>query len=766
MYRDLIEDRVLAVGEFRKRSSAYALKSVHRADVGKYIDDGWEIARRGKRQHRLRKRKSHHVALEDRVWCLLYRMGYQDLGARKLQIRFQRDNGTAGTKQIDLFASDKETCIIVECKSREERGKRSLRQDILETRALQDHIRRSVHNHYRVRTKLIWIYVTSRIIWSEADLERAHDAGIYIITDNELQYFETFIGHMGPAGKYQILGELLQGQKISGTPPKKIPAIRGTLGGEKFYSFVTTPRDLLRISFVNHQALNHPDGTPAYQRMISSSRIKAIGEYIRSGGFFPTSILINFKESPRFDLLPNKENTNEHLKFGWITLPQKYRSAWIIDGQHRLYGYSGLDDHFLDQSISVVAFEGIPKAKEADLFISINHKQKSVPRGLLVALLADLKMGDPDPKTALSALASAVVRTINADKTSPFFQRFRLPDVPPTDHQNLTISEAVNGLTRSGLLGKVVHKAVAPGPLTGETDAATLERARKILNGYFDALRTANPDRWEAGASAYICVNPGVRAHLMLIPEIMAYITLQKSVDFLQAAPEEVVSEITAVAAPVFEFVRTASDEKVKQAYSRKFGEGGVRDYLFSLCELVAHKNSGFGSEEFKRAIQQRASDVISEANRDIMHLSELLTDVVIGTLKAVHGIQQLESGEPAYWELGISKPNMKEKAHKRQQEEPLERRKRKEAYLDLIDMKEIVEQSNNWPHFQTLLAFASPGEKKSGKHTGWIAQFNDIRKIAAHKNSLRTYTDDDLQFLDWLRSEVQPALEAAKANL
>jgi hypothetical protein len=51
-----------------------------------------------------------------------------------------------------------------------------------------------------------------------------------------------------------------------------------------------------------------------------------------------------------------------------------------------------------------------------------------VPKGLLVALLADLKMGDPDPRTALSALASAVVRTANSDKTGPFMQRFRMPD--------------------------------------------------------------------------------------------------------------------------------------------------------------------------------------------------------------------------------------------------------------------------------------------------------------------------------------------------
>lgn len=758
----LLEGRDSSAGEFRRRNSQFDTVSVHRADTAEYVDKGWEVRRRGKKTNSLRRPKTHHASLEDRAWCLLYRMGYPDIGSKHFVINFTRGNGSKGTKQIDAFAADPDTCIVVECKSRENRGKRDLRQDILETAALQEYIRSSVFRHYTTKPKIVWIYATTRIIWSDADLARANDAGIYVITDNELTYFETFIRHMGPAGRYQILGELLSGQRISSDPPGKIPAIRGKLGGYTFYSFVTTPRNLLRIAFVNHQALSHPDGAPAYQRMISSTRIKAIGQFIKDGGFFPTNLLANFNETPKFELLSNKDNTDENIKFGWLTLPNKYRSAWIIDGQHRLYGYSGLEDKHLDQSVSVIAFAGMAKAKEADLFISINHKQKSVPPGLLVSLLADLKLGDADSKTALSALASATVRTVNLDKTSALFQRFRQTDVPPNETQNLTISEVVKGINRSQLLGKIAFKAVAPGPLSGETDGETIERARRILNGYFDAVRSANPARWDAGAHAYVCVNPAVRAHLMLIPEVMSYVSHKKGVDFMLMPADDVVRHLVAVIAPVLEFLKVASDDDVKQRFSRKFGEGGVKDYLFELSKLISNDSPDFGSDEFKRTMEQRASDTIAEANKDILSIAELLTDVVIGTLKAVHGTHTLDSGDLAYWELGIAKASMKEKAHARQQGEPLERRKRKEAYLDLIDMKEIVEQPNNWPHFQVMLSYASPGEKKSGKHTQWIARFNDIRKIAAHKNSLRTYTDEDLEFLDWLRSEVHPSLLAA----
>jgi hypothetical protein len=53
------------------------------------------------------------------------------------------------------------------------------------------------------------------------------------------------------------------------------------------------------------------------------------------------------------------------------------------------------------------------------------------------------------------------------------------------------------------------------------------------------------------------------------------------------------------------------------------------------------------------------------------------------------------------------------------------------------------------------------PGETNGKKYyTGWIGKFNDIRKIAAHKNALRTYNDADLEFIDWLRTEIAPRID------
>jgi hypothetical protein len=147
------------------------------------------------------------------------------------------------------------------------------------------------------------------------------------MTENEIQYFEAFISHIGTAGRFQFLAEFLEGQDIPGLDNVRIPASRGYFGKHKYYSFSVSARHLLKIAFVNHQALNHPDGEPAYQRMLSKKRIANIGRFIQKGGFFPTNVLLNFTDNCRFDLAENKDSADAHIKFGWLYLPRKYKSS-------------------------------------------------------------------------------------------------------------------------------------------------------------------------------------------------------------------------------------------------------------------------------------------------------------------------------------------------------------------------------------------------------------------------------------------------------
>ena len=133
----LTEERELA-SEYRRRKNVNDFKSVHPADVAAQEVQGWIVQRPGKRRSRLKRPKRHDRWLEDRFWCLLYSMGYRALNGANFKIGFRRSNGSAGTKQVDVYAEDGETALVVECKSRTERGRRSLQKDIEESRALSN----------------------------------------------------------------------------------------------------------------------------------------------------------------------------------------------------------------------------------------------------------------------------------------------------------------------------------------------------------------------------------------------------------------------------------------------------------------------------------------------------------------------------------------------------------------------------------------------------------------------------------------------------
>lgn len=741
---------------YAKKRDNYIYQKIHPADQEKFEADGWIVHREGTNAVRMKQMKSHNKLLEDQTWCLFYRMRYPELNGENFRIRYERQDGTKCEKQIDIFAKDDETVIIAECKSREVRGRRSLQKDLHETESLQKLLANAIKKHYgnNFNPKIIWLYVTNNIIWSEPDLERANAINIRVVTENEMQYFDSFIKHMGPAGRFQFLAEFLQGQAIPGLSNIKLPATRGVLGGHKFYSFLTTPKQLLKIAFVNHQALNHPDGRPAYQRMISPGRIKEIGEYIKNGGYFPTNLLINFTEDCRFDPISNKENSDQNIKFGWLHLPNKYKSAWIIDGQHRLYGYSHLEEEYWDQNIAVMAFEKLETKTEAELFVTINHKQKKVEQSVIISLKSDLKWSSDDPKERLAALSSRLVKTLNSDQTSPFFQRFSIPGVVSKENQSLTLPEIAKGLIASGLLGRQVHKSFATGPFNGPIDEKTIDRARRILNSYFTKIRESNAHRWEAGKNSYICTNPGIRAHLNLLMDIIKHCEVKQGFDAQLEDEENLLRCIFRFAKPVMDFINSASDQDIFTNFARKFGEGGVREYIDNLDELIHMEFNDFGSEEFLKRLARKSDQRIKQTHQDVIDLSQKVLDYVIKVLKDRYGVSEGKSGEKAYWEKGIENPRIKTDAYNRQQADPPEKRGPRETYLYIVDLIEIIKQKNNWSFFENVFNIPLPGEKGKIYYLDWMRKFNEIRRIPAHGSAERGYDEQDYQFMEFIKYE------------
>jgi hypothetical protein len=85
------------------------------------------------------------------------------------------------------------------------------------------------------------------------------------------------------------------------------------------------------------------------------------------------------------------------------------------------------------------------------------------------------------------------------------------------------------------------------------------------------------------------------------------------------------------------------------------------------------------------------------------------------------------------------------------------------EAYVDVLGLKEIVTQKNNWSHFESVLSIPMKGEAK-GKHhyVGWLARFNEIRRVPAHSSGIRTYEEKDYEDLKHIKFEFYRRRDAA----
>jgi DNA sulfur modification protein DndB len=285
--------------EFKRRRDEFDYMKVLTGGESPYLADGWQISKKLKRQIRLAKPKSIDRHFEDRVWRLLYRMGYADLNkGHKFTIRYKAADGSFREKQVDIFAKDEETVVVGECKCCDDYKPRALAKELAEFIGLRKQFSDAIRLHYGrdFRPKILWFFFTDKVIWSNADGEKAAAEHIHVMKEREVDYFSQLSEHLGRATRYQFLAEYLGGQKIPEMKDVKVPAIRGKLGGNTFYSFVSTPEQLLKICFVNHRTLADPLALPTYQRLVKRGRLKSIGDFIKGGGYFPTNVLINFDD--------------------------------------------------------------------------------------------------------------------------------------------------------------------------------------------------------------------------------------------------------------------------------------------------------------------------------------------------------------------------------------------------------------------------------------------------------------------------------------
>ena len=142
-------------------------------------------------------------------------------------------------------------------------------------------------------------------------------------------------------------------------------------GNHRFYT-LTIPSNIL--SSCSFATTKDEDPALGFQRVLDPKRAADIANYINEGGSIPSSVVLSAQPEANF----RSVDRSKTAAFNFTP-----HSFLIIDGQHRVFGYSKAN---VAIRVPVVIYDGLSKEEEARLFIDINTKQKPVPKELLLAI--------------------------------------------------------------------------------------------------------------------------------------------------------------------------------------------------------------------------------------------------------------------------------------------------------------------------------------------------------------------------------------------
>ena len=186
IFKKLISEKDISK-ELRVRKKAFINQTIPNKNIAEYddlIEDGWELEKEFKTSKRLKKNKSHDVLFEDKVWSLFASLGFRLLNKdRNLELPYVKSNSKQ-TQQIDIFAKDDETIIIVECKSTKEENKRGdFKKDLEAYKSKIGGIRTTINQLFPdQKLKFKFIFATENYSISEPDQDRLNNInGVHLI---------------------------------------------------------------------------------------------------------------------------------------------------------------------------------------------------------------------------------------------------------------------------------------------------------------------------------------------------------------------------------------------------------------------------------------------------------------------------------------------------------------------------------------------------------------------------------------------------------
>ena len=747
------------IGVKKHRSQPFIFEKFEYELQSKRESEGWVVDKELKSVVRMKHPKPLDEQFEDEVWCLFASLGFSCMNRdRHLEIPYGTE-GLNTTKQIDVFAADEETILFIECKCAISGKKGDFKTDLEAIKGIKEGLFKTVRHEKAFKGKKVkYIFATKNYELTDPDRNRMRDLGIYHFDEYGIKYFAELAKHLGTCARYQLLGTLFAGQKI-GAMENRIPAIEGQMGGYTYYSFSIEPEKLLKLAYVLHRNEANSDMMPTYQRIIKKPRLKEIRKFVDNKGFFPNSLIISIDTNGkklRFDLAtPQVENAISRI--GILYLPQLYRSAYIIDGQHRLYGYAD-SKHAEDNTVPVVAFVNLDKDKQVELFMEINENQKAVSKNLQNTLNADLLWTSADKTKQRKALRLNIAQRLGELQSSPFFNRIVIGENEASDYCCLTIDTIESGLKSTHFLARFGkdNNEVEAGTFDRGSNDATRDILLPFLMETFQYFRNELPEEWELGDSnqGILTINNTVHALLRILNDIVDFLISNKKINPKIMDTKALVEMTEPYLAPLVSYFGAVT-EKDREGIRKNYGSGGKARVWRTFQSKINEARSEFEPEGLKEWIRDNSKQFNAESYTLIQDIELIIKSDFADKLKSKYGVKWLTLGIP---------PKVYKQANALKGKQDYENSTNGiNKVVDIWDCvtiancRDIAVFSSNWTELfesgYTRPEEVSIGGGKTAK-TAWITKF---ATISSNSSASYSFSEEEYLFLKaihaWLSS-------------
>ena len=755
-WKDLVSGEQL-VKAAKNRNTGKIFESCAASDldgIEKLKKAGFVEKKQNSRTVTLSRDKDQSVQFEDAVWNVFYKVGFTHMnGSSNFGIEYH-SNPERDPKQIDVFAYDGNVAIVVECKCAQEPDTDFSFKEVLDTiKGYKEDISDSIKEHFNNQeVDIAFCLITKNYNVSPANLRIAKGNGISMLNEYDLKYYSDLYKSLGEFAKNQILSDIFRDK-----PPKSIqtivPAIKTTMAGNVAYTFFIQPAKLLPLAYVAHRRPNDPDMDKSYQRMIRKSSLKSIRQYIKQDGFFANNIIVNISTTDGCYFETNDEGP---VQKGTLHLPDHFKSIWVIDGQHRLYSYSGMPQAETSV-VAVTAFEQMDPETQSRIFLDINSTQKKVNPNLLCAVDAKAKFKSDVMEDWAPSLNVVIFEQMSEDPSSALYGKVKR-ELDPSCKGVITIKSLRDVMNKTKLIGSLNKaKMFEPGPLyhdkpSDEVREATIKKTKIFFEKCFRVFKDNCGELWdkEPPNEGYLCTPNGMTALILTINECLQIAFAERLEERRKISAEQLFTPIKKYLVELANCFNSMSIDDINR-FRKRQGAAGQNECYMDMLLIIHEKYPSFKNEKIESYIEHSDARYAEEIKEKLPEFKNEIVESVSQLLISKYGENWHRM--PNYSTIGSKLNQLR-----------YEKGSSLDSLEDFIDYDIALDiiKSSNWKDFSKYFGVKRNGAKTKDAQTKWMNTIASIEKDLSLDMKIRddTYNEFESIFDELMKRTGQIDLE------